>query len=185
MSDAEVWIEKDGELFFKSIGVKSSDFILDFGSGEGHYAIPAAKVAGEKGKVYAFDKDKNALDKLKEAIGQFGLGNIELLNGDTKIPLEANYIDIALCFDVIHYEKNRANIYREIYRVLKPEGVFSVYPKHYKKDFPLMELAGMELDDVKNEIEECGFYLQDEFFKKLLHDGYYTEGYVLNLRKRF
>ena len=183
MSDVEEWIKKDGELFLKSIGMKSSDFILDFGSGDGHYTIPAAKVAGSKGKVYAFDKDKNALDKIKEAAEQFGLGNIELMNGDTKLSLENNSVDMALCFDVIHYEKNREKIYREIHRVLKSGGIFSVYPKHYKKDFPLMELAGMELDNIKKEIEECGFYLQDKFLKELLHDDYYTKGYILNLIK--
>ena len=184
MNDTEKWIKEDGELFLKSIGMKEADFILDFGSGEGYYTIPAAKVVGKKGKVYAFDKDKNALDRIKEESRQFGLRNIELINGDTNVSLENDFVDMALCFDVIHYEKNREKIYREIYRLLKPRGIFSVYPKHYKKDFPLMELAEMGLDDVKKEIEECGFYLQDEFLKNLLHDGYYTEGYVLNLRKK-
>jgi len=36
---------------------------------------------------------------------------------------------------------------------LRPNGIFSLYPKHYKNDYPLMELANMELKDI---IEEKG-----------------------------
>lgn len=184
MNDVAKWLEKDGVLFLKNIGMKNSNFVLDFGSGEGHYTIPAARVVGDKGRVYALDKDEAALDRLRKIIEGSDFKNIELLIGETNIPLPDNFIDFVLCFDVIHYEKNRARIYQEIYRILKPAGILSIYPKHYKDDFPLMELAGMGLDDVKREIEECGFYLQDKFLKELLHDDYYTKGYVLNLRKK-
>ncbi len=178
------WIEQDGQIFLKEIGIEKGQTVLDFGCGEGHYTIPAAKVVGGKGKVYALDKDRNELEKLKKLIQQGKIKNIEVINEDSKVPLKDNSVDVVLCYDVIHYEKNRKIIYGEVYRLLKPTGFLSVYPKHHKEDSPLMELAERELNDVKKEIEECGFYLQDKFLKELLHDDYYNKGYVLNLRKR-
>jgi len=43
-----------------------------------------------------------------------------------------------------------------------------------------MELADLELKDVIKEVEEAGFSLIDKFFRKLLHDEYYNNGYILN-----
>ncbi len=178
------WVEKDGELFFKSIGVKRKDIVLDFGCGEGHYTIPAAKVVGAEGKVYAFDKDKDVLRESEKTIGQFGLKNIELIEGNTKVSLEDSSVDAVLAYDVVHYEKNRKIIYDEAYRLLKPTGFLSLYPKHYKKDSPLMELASLGLEDVIKEIETAGFILRDRFFKKCLHDNYYNECYILNFKTK-
>lgn len=183
-SDIKRWMEEDGQIFLKEIGIEKGQTVLDFGCGEGHYTIPVAKVVGGKGKVYALDKDEGVLKELKSLIKKNGLDNIELIQANSKVPLENDSIDVVLCYDVIHYEKNRKIIYNEVYRLLKPTGFLSVYPKHCKEDQPLMELAERELNDVKKEIEESGFYLQDKFFKGLLHDDYYNKGYVLNLRKR-
>ena len=89
MKDAiKKWLEKDGERFIKDIGIKKGQTVLDFGSGEGHYTIPVARVVGEKGKAYALDKDRNELKKLKKVIQQGNIKNIDVINEDSKIPLE-------------------------------------------------------------------------------------------------
>ncbi|MBL7198419.1 MAG: class I SAM-dependent methyltransferase [Candidatus Omnitrophica bacterium] len=179
------WIEKDGEKFIKSIGIKKGQTVLDFGCGEGHYTVPVARVVGEKGKAYALDKDKQALDKLMQLAKERDINNIEFINKNSKAPLEDNSIDVVLCYDVIHYgnRKERRIIYNEVYRVLKKKGLFSVYPKHHKEDYPLMELADVNLEKVIKEIEELGFVLEYKFLKRLLHDKYYNDGYVLNFRR--
>ena len=179
-ADIKKWLEKDAEPFLRKIGLKEGQVVLDFGCGKGHYTIPAAKVTGNKGKVYAFDKDKNVLDKLEEKMRQFGLRNIELINGDTKVSLKDNFVDVVLCFDVIHYIKNRIPMYGEAHRVLKQEGLFSLYPKHHKDDYPLMELASLKLGAVMREVEKSGFILKDRIFKECLHDDYYNKCVILN-----
>ncbi len=178
--DIKKWLEKDGELFLKKIGLKEGQIVLDFGAGKGHYAIPAAKIVGSKGKIYTFDKDKNALSKLRETARRFGLKNIVIMNGDTKVPLEDNSMDVVLCYDVVHYMKNRTLIYEEVHRVLKLEGFFSLYPKHYKDDYPLMELASRRLGAVIKEVEKSEFALKDKLFMECFHDDYYNEGFILN-----
>jgi len=182
-NELKEWLEKDGEKFLKSIGVKNGDIVLDFGSGVGHYTIPAAKVVGEKGKVYAFDKDKVVLSNLKHMIIQKCLKNVKLAQANTEIPLDDNSIDIVLCFDVIHYFRNRKAIYDEFYRVLKTGGLFALYPKHYRDDYPLMELADMRLEDIINEVEKAGFVLRDRIIEDCFHDNYYNKCQVLNFNK--
>jgi ubiquinone/menaquinone biosynthesis C-methylase UbiE len=181
--DAEMWIKKDGKEFLQSIGMRKGYFVLDFGSGEGRYALPAAKAVGKKGRIYAVDKDKQALNQLAKFLKKNTIRNIEVINRESKTFLESNSVDFVLCYDVIHYIKNRKSIYREFYRVLKPEGTLSLYPKHHKNDYPLMELANMKLDDIIDELEKAGFSLQDKFNKRLLHDDYYNDGCILNFRK--
>jgi ubiquinone/menaquinone biosynthesis C-methylase UbiE len=182
-SDIRSWLETDGVEFFKSIGMKKGQIVLDFGCGEGHYAVPAAKLIGEKGRLYAVDKDKQALNRLMQIAEESNLKNIEVLQEESKTPLEDNSVDFILCYDVVHYLKDRKTVYHEFNRVLRPEGVFSLYPKHHKNDYPLMELARMKLEDIIDEVEEAGFSLQDKILKKLIHDDYYNEGSILNFRK--
>ena len=112
-SEVRKWLEEDGEKFLRKVGLRRGQIVLDFGCGEGHYTIPASKVIGEKGRVYAFDKDAYILERLRRLAEEEGLSNIEIIKGDTKIPLEDNSIDVVLCYDVIHYEKHRERIYKK------------------------------------------------------------------------
>jgi len=182
-SNVEMWLKKDGEEFLKAVGVEEGQIVLDFGCGEGHYAIPAAKVVGEKGKIYAVDKDEQALDRMVQIIEENNIKNVEVIKEESKTFLENNSVDFILCYDVVHYLKDRKVTYHELYRVLRSKGIFSLYPKHHRNDYPLMELAHTKLEDVIKEVEEAGFSLQDKFLKRLIHDDYYNEGYILNFRK--
>jgi ubiquinone/menaquinone biosynthesis C-methylase UbiE len=183
MSDnVRKWLEKDGVEFLKRVGLKEGQAVLDFGCGEGHYTIPAAEIVGEKGKVYALDKDIMRLTGLKELARLRAIKNMEILNRYSIIPLEDESLDLVLCYDVIHYQdkSGRSAVYGEIHRVLKKEGIFSVYPKHHKQDYPLNGLADMDLEEVMREIEESEFRLKENFGYNLLHDNGYNEGLILN-----
>ncbi len=184
--DLKKWLERDGEEFLRDIGIKNGQVVFDFGCNRGHYTIPAAKVVGRQGKVYAFDKDKDALSELEGMVRKFGLKNIQLINGNTKIPLEDSSVDVVLCYDVIHYmdKKGRDIVYKEIYRILVKEGIFSIYPKHHKEDYPLSELADVSLREIIEKIKNAGFTLAHKFSRELLHDDYYNKGYVCNFKKK-
>jgi len=181
--DVKTWIEDNGIKFLQEIGIKRGYKIVDFGCGEGHYTIPLAKVVGNKGKVYAIDKDKAVLSRLKEILEKINLKNVELVNSDTKIPLENSSVDAVLCYDMIHYERDRKKIYKEAYRMIKKTGIFSVYPKHHKEDYPLMELASLSLEDVIKEIEKTNFVLKRKLSLKCLHDEYINDCTILIFAK--
>jgi len=182
-SDVKKWLEKDGVGFLNAVGVKRGHAVLDFGCGEGHYSIPAAKLIGEKGKVYAVDKDEQALRRLISQIEEYKLKNIEVINRESKTSLDNNCVDFIICYDVIHYLKDRKILYQEFRRVLRPKGIFSLYPKHHKHDYPLMELAHIKLERILEEVEEARFVLQKHFMKNLIHDDSYNPGYILNFKK--
>ncbi len=181
--DVEKWLEKDGVEFLKSVGVKRGHTILDFGCGEGHYSIPAAKLVRKKGKVFAVDKDEQALHQLIRRIEEYKIKNIEIIKKESKTSLDNNFVDFIICYDVVHCLKDRKTLYHEFHRVLRPKGIFSLYPKHHKDDYPLMELAHMKLDGILEEVEDAGFALQEHLLKNLIHDDSYNTGYILNFKK--
>lgn len=183
--DIKRWLEKDGKIFLDEVGIKEGDTLLDFGCGEGHYTIPSAKLVGEKGKVYALDEDGEVLDKLMKIAKLESLENIEPIKTsvELKIPMEDESVDVVLLYDVLHYMDERRKIIDDVYRVMKPGGLLSVYPKHHSSDSPLRGLANLTIKDIIKEIEEAGFGFEKRYFKRLVHDDNYDRGYILNFRK--
>jgi len=71
------WFDQMGEIFLIDVGIEQNHSVIDFGCGKGTYAIPAARVVGAGGKVYAVDKNKESLDELMQISEKMGLKNIE------------------------------------------------------------------------------------------------------------
>jgi len=135
-NDIEKWLKEDGERFLRDIGIRKDQVVLDFGCGVGHYTIPAAKVVDKEGKVYAIDEDEKALSELMKIAVFEGVKNIAIAkaSGELKIPIENESIDAILLYDVLHYIEERRKIIDEVHRVMKTNGLLSIYPKHHKLD---------------------------------------------------
>lgn len=58
-------------------GLNKRQIVLDFGCGSGTYTLPAVKIVGKQGRVYALDKDTQALDELMHEADSTGLRNIK------------------------------------------------------------------------------------------------------------
>jgi ubiquinone/menaquinone biosynthesis C-methylase UbiE len=116
----------------REIGIRAGHVVLDFGCGSGTYTIPAAKLVGNGGRVYALDINSNFLDRMEERAKQGGLTNIVRIDasGEGEIPLENGVIDVILLIDVLHLIENREALFNEAYRILKRGGLLSVYPMH-------------------------------------------------------
>ena len=163
----------------EKVGIKKGQIVLDFGCGSGTYTIPAAKIVGKDGKVYALDKDKKVLAKLMQKAESLGLENMKRIDAseELKIPLEDESVDAVLLYDVFHpyyfsRVEERRKLLGEIYRISKPDAIISVWPKH-------MELTA------KEEIECVNFYFENEYSVTLIHDNKDLEkDEVLNFRKR-
>jgi ubiquinone/menaquinone biosynthesis C-methylase UbiE len=186
MKDAvEKWINKDGVDFLREAGVKEGHIALDFGCGAGHYTIPAARVVGETGRVYAVDKDEQVLSELMKRVGDMGLESIEPIKteGQTRIPLNNRQVDFLLLYDIIHLIPDRRGLYGECHRILRPDGLLSVYPKHWKMDHAGWGLEDMDLGDIKRELENANFCFEKKSLERLLHDDELNQGYILNFRR--
>jgi ubiquinone/menaquinone biosynthesis C-methylase UbiE len=115
------------------MGIRRGQAVLDFGCGYGMYTIPVAKIVGGRGKVYALDKDKEALDALIQKAMSAGLINIERIetSGEPEIELADETVDVVLLFDVFHsfyfpQLGDRRKLLGEIYRIMKPSAFLSI-----------------------------------------------------------
>lgn len=161
------------------VGVKRGQKVLDFGCGSGTYAIPAARIVGNKGKVYALDKNGFVLNELMQKARSAGIENIERMDaeGTPRIELADNSIDIVLLFDVLHsyyfpQAEDRRRLLDEIHRVAKTDALILVYPKHMGRN-------------ARKEIERANFYFENEHSGTLVHDGRNLEqGQVLVFTKK-
>ena len=181
------WETVNGVKFLKRIGLKSGQTVVDFGCRVGHYTIPAAKVVGDEGIVYAVDKEQQALNELEQKATGLNLKNIIKINtsGQLQIEIEDNSIDMVLFYDVLHYhgKKDRESLYAEAYRVLKQDGLLSVYPKHILGDNPIMEFQNLSLGKIKREIHNSNFVFGTKHCGFISHDDNLNQGCVLNFRR--
>jgi len=126
-------IESRAIELLERIGIRRGKTVLDFGCGYGIYTIPVAKIVGEQGRVYALDKDKEALDVLMQKAGSACLINIERMetSGELEIELADETVDVVLLFDVFHsfyfpQAGDRRRLLGEIYRIMKPSAFLSI-----------------------------------------------------------
>ena len=186
-TEMEKWETEEGVNYLRKIGIRTGDVVLDFGARIGHYSIPAAIIVGNNGLVYAIDKEQASLNKLEKKAKVLGLRNIKIIknSGGVNLNLQNESIDTVLLYDMLHSlnQGERKIFYSEVYRVLKPYGLLSVYPKHVIEDFPLGEFQYLYFDDVKQEIEDSSFLFNEKLCGKLSHDDELNSGCVLNFKK--
>jgi ubiquinone/menaquinone biosynthesis C-methylase UbiE len=173
-------IESRAIELLERIGIRRGQAVLDFGCGYGMYTIPVAKIVGERGRVYALDKDKEALDALMQKAGSACLKNIERTetSGELKIELADETVDVVLLFDVFHSfyfpeAGDRRRLLGEIYRIMKPSAFLSisVWPN-------LME------PETEEEIKNVNFCLKKEVPETLTDGNKDLETRrILNFRK--
>ena len=186
-SETEKWENEIGIKFLKKIGIKKGQRVLDFGCKTGGYTIPIAKTIGNKGIVYAIDKRKKVLRELKRKANDAGLKNIKIIKttGKIKLNLKKESIDAVLLYDMLHYLKavSRKKLYQEVYRILKPNGLLSIYPKHNKLNHPLDNLKDITPKDIIIEVKNQGFDYKRKYCEKISHDNNIEKGCVLNFIK--
>jgi len=129
------WLDENAYEFLEEVGVCSGQIVLDFGCGSGTYTIPAARIVGEFGLVYALDASRSALDRVEEKAKREGLGNIvRIEEGEFSLRLRDASVDHVLLIDVLHEIDDKEGVFDRIYRVLKPDGDVIVYPMHMDEE---------------------------------------------------
>ncbi len=107
--------------------LKPGETVLDLGSGPGFDAFLAAKSVGLGGEVIGVDMTPEMITKAKKNAEKFHAGNVEFKLGQIeKLPVVDDSIDTVMSNCVINLSPDKRAVYREIYRVLKPGGQFSI-----------------------------------------------------------
>ena len=107
--------------------IKKGDVVIDLGSGAGNDCFVARRETGETGKVIGIDFTPAMIEKARANVEKLGFNNVEFRQGDIEqIPVTANVADVVISNCVLNLVPNKDAVFKEIYRVLKPGGHFSI-----------------------------------------------------------
>lgn len=107
--------------------IKKGDVVVDLGSGAGNDCFIARHETGETGKVIGIDFTPAMIDKARSNAEVRGFYNVEFRQGDIEsMPITANTADVIVSNCVLNLVPNKDAVIKDIYRVLKPGGHFSI-----------------------------------------------------------
>jgi ubiquinone/menaquinone biosynthesis C-methylase UbiE len=130
----------------ETAGLKPGQKVVEVGCGPGFFTIPAAKIVGTSGIVYAIDINPRAVKRVEAKMRKCGIANIKpLLGNAANSGLSDSSIDLAFIFGLRYIAGGLSNLISEMYRILKSGGLLS-FEKTTGSDDKLIE-----------EVERAGF----------------------------
>ncbi|HQS53183.1 MAG: arsenite S-adenosylmethyltransferase [Sphingobacteriales bacterium 17-39-43] len=107
--------------------IKKGDVVIDLGSGAGNDCFVARSEAGESGKIIGIDFTEAMINKARQNAENLGFNNVEFRQGDIEhMPVTSNTADVVVSNCVLNLVPNKDKVFKEIFRVLKPGGHFSI-----------------------------------------------------------
>ncbi len=107
--------------------IKMGDVVIDLGSGAGNDCFIARAETGETGKVIGIDFTPAMIEKARTNAEKLNFHNVEFRQGDIeKMPVTANIADVIVSNCVLNLVPDKDAVFKDIYRVLKPGGHFSI-----------------------------------------------------------
>lgn len=149
--------------------IKKGDVVIDLGSGAGNDCFIARAETGEAGKVIGIDFTEAMISKARENAEKLGFHNVEFRQGDIeKLPVTSNTADVIVSNCVLNLVPNKDNVFKEIYRVLKPGGHFSI------SDVVLTGTLPAKLQDAAEMYAGCvsGAIQKDDYLELIRKNGF-------------
>lgn len=107
--------------------IKRGDIVIDLGSGAGNDCFIARAETGAEGKVIGIDFTPAMIELARKNSEARGFNNVEFREGDIeKIPVTAETADVIVSNCVLNLVPNKDAVIKEIFRVLKKGGHFSI-----------------------------------------------------------
>lgn len=107
--------------------IRPGDTVIDLGSGAGNDCFIAAAETGTTGKVIGIDFTPAMIDKARSNAEKRGLNNVEFRQGDIEhMPVTSNIADVIVSNCVLNLVPNKDGVFKEMFRVLKAGGHFSI-----------------------------------------------------------
>jgi SAM-dependent methyltransferase len=153
--------------------LREGQIVLDLGSGGGFDVFQAGEKVKASGRVIGVDMTPEMLAKARRNIAQYrqrtGLDNVEFRLGEIEyLPVPDSSVDVALSNCVINLSPDKPQVWREIFRVLKPGGKVSVSDLALLKPLPdkIQDIAAalvgcvagaMLVEETRATLENIGF----------------------------
>ncbi|MBI2355901.1 MAG: methyltransferase domain-containing protein [Candidatus Doudnabacteria bacterium] len=117
----------DPEKVLFNAGLAPGQLVADLGAGSGFFAIAASKMAGQTGRVFVVDIMEQALNHVSSEARLKGLRNIQTIRGNLEEKnackdIPEGGVDLVILANVLHQIKNKGQLFKEAYRLLKSGG---------------------------------------------------------------
>lgn len=149
--------------------IRPGDTVIDLGSGAGNDCFVARNETGADGRVIGIDFTPAMIEKAKQNAQKLGYQNVEFRQGDIeKMPVTSNMADVVVSNCVLNLVPDKNKVFREIFRVLKPGGHFSISD---------VVLVGTLPDGLRNDAEMyagcvSGAIQKEEYLRFIRENGF-------------
>lgn len=149
--------------------LKPGEVVVDLGAGAGFDCFLAAQAVGPEGRVIGVDMTPEMLTAARENARESGFQNVDFRLGEIEhLPIGDNTADVVISNCVINLSPDKAQVYREAFRVLKPGGRLAVsdvvatteLPQEWRDDMRLLSACisgASSAAEAKQMLEAAGF----------------------------
>ncbi|MDH5601358.1 MAG: arsenite methyltransferase [Gammaproteobacteria bacterium] len=149
--------------------LSAGEIVVDLGSGGGFDAFLAAREVGENGYVIGVDMTPTMISKARNNAEQANFEMVEFRLGEIEnLPVADNTANVIISNCVINLSPNKARVFEEAFRILKPGGRLAIsdvvasceMPADMKNDLELYSgcMAGASLiHELETFMAEAGF----------------------------
>ncbi|MFH5886046.1 methyltransferase domain-containing protein [Halalkalibaculum sp. DA3122] len=107
--------------------IQPGDTVVDIGSGSGVDALISGIKTGPEGQVIGIDITPAMIRKARKNIEKAGVDHIRIIEGQAvDIPLDDASADVVTSNGVINLVPDKEKAFKEIHRILKPEGYLQI-----------------------------------------------------------